>query len=87
MNIRSKNERGEKMKNKVLVFHRKRRGISQKALARDLNITREYVSLLENSKKRPSNHLARQIAKYFETTTEAVLPTYSSEEDESQNST
>jgi putative transcriptional regulator len=75
------------MKNKILVFHRKRRGISQKALAKDLDITREYVSLLENSKKRPSNHLARQIAKYFETTTEAVFPKELTEERETQDST
>ena len=75
------------MKNKGLIFHRKRRGISQKALARDLDITREYVSLLENSKKRPSSYLARQIAKYFETTTEAVFPRELSEESETENST
>jgi DNA-binding XRE family transcriptional regulator len=75
------------MKNKVLVFHRKRRGKSQKALAKELDVTREYISLLENSKKQPSSHLARRIAKYFGTTAEAVFPTYSPEEEESQNST
>ncbi|ETA80439.1 helix-turn-helix transcriptional regulator [Youngiibacter fragilis] len=74
------------MKNIVLVCHRKRRGISQKALAKDLDITREYMNLLENSKKQPSSHLARRIAKYFGTTAKAVFPTYSPEEEESQNS-
>jgi len=75
------------MKNIVLVFHRKRRGISQKALAKDLDITREYISLLENSKKQPSSHLARRIAKYFGTTAEAVFPTYLPEEGETLDST
>lgn len=44
------------------------------------------MNLLENSKKQPSSHLARRIAKYFGTTAKAVFPTYSPEEEESQNS-
>jgi putative transcriptional regulator len=47
--------------------------ITQEDLASSLGVTRQTIHAIENSKYNPSLELAFKIAKYFETTIEAVF--------------
>lgn len=44
---------------------RKQQNITQDELAKKFNISRGYLSKLENNLMYPSNNLAKKIAKYF----------------------
>jgi len=60
------------LKNRIEAI-RKERGIRQDALARDLGVSRQTISSLENGRYNPSILLAYQIAKYFGMTIEEVF--------------
>ena len=47
--------------------------ITQEDLASSLGVTRQTIHAIENDKYNPSLELAFKIAKYFETTIEAVF--------------
>ena len=47
--------------------------ITQEELASNLGVTRQTIHAIENGKYNPSLDLAFKIAKYFETTIEAVF--------------
>ena len=47
--------------------------ITQEDLALSLSVTRQTIHAIENDKYNPSLELAFKIAKYFETTIEAIF--------------
>lgn len=61
------------MKNTVLIRYRKERSLSQKELAAELGISKDYVYMLENNKRRPGLQVAKNIANYFGTTIEELF--------------
>lgn len=52
----------------ALVTKRKDKGVTQKQVAEDLDISRSFYGLIETGRRDPSLGLAMQLAKYFETT-------------------
>lgn len=60
------------MKNRIESL-RKEREISQKLFARQLGVSRQTVSSLENGRYDPSILLAYKIAKYFDLSIEEVF--------------
>ena len=50
---------------KLIKTLRTSKGISQKDLSEQLNITGNYLSLVESSKRAPSNNLINKISSYF----------------------
>ena len=60
------------MENRVEAL-RKQRGLSQEALARALQVSRQTVSSIENGKYNPSLELAFAIADFFELTIEEIF--------------
>lgn len=67
------------MKNRLAEI-REERGLKQDELARDLRVSRQTISSLENGKYNPSILLAFKIARYFEKSIEDI---FLYEEDES----
>jgi|GEM_PF-1695353 len=61
------------MKNDVLIKYRKERSLSQKDLSNELGISRDFVYMLENNKRRPGLQVAKKIADYFNTTMEELF--------------
>jgi transcriptional regulator with XRE-family HTH domain len=49
-----------------LIRLRKQRGLSQEELARELEISASYLSLLENGKRPASKHVLRKLATYLQ---------------------
>ena len=45
---------------------RKRKGLSQEEMARDLSVTANYISLIENGKKEPSLSFLKKVAKEYD---------------------
>ena len=60
------------MKNRIEEI-RNLRGIRQEELARQLGVSRQTISSLENGRYNPSILLAYRIARYFEMTIEEVF--------------
>ena len=60
------------MKNKIEEI-RKERGILQDELAKNMGVSRQTISSLENGRYNPSITLAYKIAKYFDMTIEDVF--------------
>ena len=60
------------MENNLRVLRAMKR-ITQKDLASSLGVTRQTIHAIENGKYNPSLELAFKIAKFFETTIEAVF--------------
>lgn len=60
------------MKNKIEEI-RKERGIRQEELAKNMGVSRQTISSLENGRYNPSITLAYKIAKYFDMTIEEVF--------------
>ena len=60
------------MKNKIEQI-RKERGILQEELAKNMGVSRQTISSLENGRYNPSITLAYKIAKYFNMTIEEVF--------------
>lgn len=60
------------MNNRLEVI-RKEKGISQEALAKVLEVSRQTISSLENGRYNPSILLAFKLAKYFEMTVEDIF--------------
>ncbi|NLZ54524.1 MAG: helix-turn-helix transcriptional regulator [Thermoanaerobacteraceae bacterium] len=52
---------------------RKLNGITQKALAERIDITREHLSAIENGRKYPSISLLKKIAKELNTSIKALI--------------
>lgn len=51
---------------------RKLKGLTQKGLAEQLGVCKEYISILERGKQTPGFKLANEIAHYFSTTLESL---------------
>jgi putative transcriptional regulator len=60
------------MKNRIEQL-RNEKGIRQEELARELGVSRQTISSLENGRYNPSIMLAHKIAQYFEMTIEEVF--------------
>ena len=60
------------MENNLRVLRAMKR-ITQEGLASSLGVTRQTIHAIENDKYNPSLDLAFKIAKFFETTIEAVF--------------
>lgn len=60
------------MKNRIEEI-RKERGIRQEEFAKNMGVSRQTISSLENGRYNPSIILAFKIAKYFEMTIEEVF--------------
>lgn len=60
------------MENNLRVLRAMKR-ITQEELASSLGVTRQTIHAIENGKYNPSLELAFKIAKFFETTIEAVF--------------
>lgn len=60
------------MKNRIEEI-RKERGIRQDELAKQMGVSRQTISSLENGRYNPSIMLAYKIAKYFQMTIEEVF--------------
>lgn len=56
-----------------LSFYRKKKGLTQKSLAKKLNITHEYVSILERGLQTPSLLLAKNIADELKLTVDEIF--------------
>ena len=63
---------GDVMKNRIEEI-RNMRGIRQEELAKQLGVSRQTISSLENGRYNPSILLAYRIARYFEMTIEEVF--------------
>ena len=60
------------MKNRIAALRKERR-VSQAELAEAVSVTRQTIISLENGRYNASLLLAHRIAKYFETTIEAIF--------------
>jgi putative transcriptional regulator len=60
------------IRNKVREF-RKDRGIKQLKMAEDLQVTRQTLTAIENSKYNPSLELALKLAQYFEVSVHEIF--------------
>lgn len=60
------------MKNRIEEI-RKAKGIKQEDFARELNVSRQTISSLENGRYNPSILLAYKVAQYFDLTIEEVF--------------
>ena len=60
------------MKNKIEEI-RKERGIRQEDFAKEMGVSRQTISSLENGRYNPSIMLAHKIAKFFDMTIEEVF--------------
>lgn len=60
------------MENTLRVLRAMKR-ITQEELAASLGVTRQTIHAIENDKYNPSLELAFKLAKYFETTIEAIF--------------
>ena len=60
------------MKNRIEEI-RKERGVRQEELARELGVSRQTISSLENGRYNPSILLAYKIARYFQMSIEEVF--------------
>ncbi len=60
------------MKNRIEEI-RKERGIRQEDFAKEMGVSRQTISSLENGRYNPSIMLAYKIAKYFDMTIEEVF--------------
>ena len=53
------------MKVKTLKELRENKGLTQEELSKELQITKEYLSMLERGERNPSDKLKSRIATYF----------------------
>ena len=60
------------MNNKIKKL-RKNRDLTQIELARDLEITNDYLSAIERGVKTPGFKLSKKIADYFESTVDEIF--------------
>ncbi|PTH28685.1 transcriptional regulator [Staphylococcus arlettae] len=60
------------MKNKIREY-RKQNGISQEALSKKLNVSRQTINAIENNKYDPTLTLAFKLAKLFNTTVDELF--------------
>ncbi len=60
------------MKNKVEEL-RKERGVSQESFAKEMKVSRQTISSIENGKYNPSLELAFAIADYFQMNIEEIF--------------
>ena len=65
-------EEGDALKNRIEEI-RNLRGIRQEELARQLGVSRQTISSLENGRYNPSILLAYRIARYFDMSIEEVF--------------
>lgn len=73
MLTRSKQEGGNKVKDQIkLSTLRMNKGLSQRDLADELNISAGIIGLYETGKRTPSLKNAKIIAKYFEVSLEDI---------------
>ena len=63
---------GDTLKNNIEAL-RKLKEISQQELAKELEVTRQTISSLENGRYNPSIILAFKIAKFFDKTIEEIF--------------
>lgn len=52
---------------------REKQGLTQEQLAFQVNVTKEYISYIENGHKQPSISLLKKIAKELNTTVKALI--------------
>lgn len=60
------------MKNKIKLY-RKQNGMSQEALSKSVNVSRQTINAIENNKYNPSLSLAFKIAKQFKVTVDELF--------------
>ncbi|PTJ29662.1 helix-turn-helix transcriptional regulator [Staphylococcus simulans] len=60
------------MKNKIKLY-RKQNGMSQEALSKSVNVSRQTINAIENNKYDPSLSLAFKIAKQFKVTVDELF--------------
>lgn len=60
------------MKNKIKLY-RKQNGMSQEALSKTVNVSRQTINAIENNKYDPSLSLAFKIAKQFKVTVDELF--------------
>lgn len=60
------------MKNKIKLY-RKQKGMSQEALSKSVNVSRQTINAIENNKYDPSLSLAFKIAKQFKVTVDELF--------------
>ncbi|MDT4012016.1 helix-turn-helix transcriptional regulator [Staphylococcus simulans] len=60
------------MKNKIKLY-RKQNGMSQEALSKSVNVSRQTINAIENNKYDPSLSLAFKIAKQFKVTMDELF--------------
>lgn len=53
------------MKNKTLKDYRNAKGLTQEQASKILSITKEYLSMLENGDRNPSDSLKEKMAKLY----------------------
>lgn len=57
----------------ILEKLRKEKGLTQEEFAKELRVSRQTVSAIENGKYNPSLYLAFEIAQYFDKTIEDIF--------------
>ncbi|MFB6158962.1 MAG: helix-turn-helix transcriptional regulator [Candidatus Nanohalobium sp.] len=60
------------MKNELKVF-RAKKDITQKELAKEMDVSRQTINAIETGKYDPSLELALKLAEYFETSVEEIF--------------
>ncbi|MDS3879350.1 helix-turn-helix domain-containing protein (plasmid) [Staphylococcus hominis] len=60
------------MKNRIREY-RKKKGISQEALSKKLNVSRQTINAIENNKYDPTLILAFKLARLFDTTVDELF--------------
>ncbi|ADC86400.1 helix-turn-helix transcriptional regulator [Staphylococcus lugdunensis] len=62
------------MKNKIKAY-RKKIGMSQETLSKNVNVSRQTINAIENNKYDPTLMLAFKLAKQFDTTVDDLFST------------
>jgi putative transcriptional regulator len=61
------------MQRNKLKFYRESNGITQAELAEKLNVTSDYISMIERNERTPGFKLAKAIADLFNTSIDAIF--------------
>ncbi len=72
MYVKEPLHRRVKLKNNVEKF-RKEKGLNQESFAKELKVSRQTISAIENGKYNPSLELAFEISRFFNKTIEEIF--------------
>ncbi len=61
------------MKNKLFLYYRMSKGLSQQELAEEIGTSKDYINMIENNRKTPGFALAKKIADFFGTTVDKLF--------------